>query len=174
VKQNAENVTNPRSAGKRGMSTRMSTGATTIAGLVLAGVLASSPVQAAPPRIELEHPRKTTSVRGEPALLEVVLAPEQAWAVGVQIEIDGERRQGFMPWSRRAVIELEPGLHRVAVVGRDVRDGELRRSKTVQVAVFEEAQRKRMSPRARHGWTAAVAFVIAIGGATVLRRRAKL
>jgi hypothetical protein len=152
----------------------MFTRGTMIAGLVLAGVLASSPVHAATLRIELEHPRKATSVRGEPALLEVVLAPEQAWAVGVQVEVDGELREDFLPWTRRTIVELEPGLHRVAVVGRDVRDGELRRSKTVQVAVFHEAQRKPMHARARHGWTAAVAFVIAIGGATVLRRRAKL
>jgi hypothetical protein len=152
----------------------MFTGRKTIAGLVLAGVLASSPVHAGTPGIELEHPRKATSVRGEPALLEVVLAQEQAWAVSVQVEVDGELREAFLPWTRRAVIELEPGLHRVAVVGRDARDGELRRSKIVQVAVFHEAQRKRMNARARHAWTAAVAFVIAIGGATVLRRRAKL
>lgn len=146
----------------------------TIAGLVLAGVLVGGPAQAETPRIELEHPRKATSVRGEPALLEVVLGREQAWAVDVQVEVDGEVREDFLPWKRRALIELEPGLHRVAVVGRDVRDGELRRSKTVQVAVFHEAQRKRMSARARHAWTAFVAFVLAIGGATVLRRRAKL
>jgi hypothetical protein len=44
----------------------------------------------------------------------------------------------------------------------------------VQVAVFDEAQRKRMHPRVRHAWTAAVAFVLAIGGATALRRRAQL
>lgn len=146
----------------------------TIAGLVLAGVLVGGPVQAATPKIELEHPRKATSVRGEPALLEVVLAREQAWAVQVQVEVDGEIREDFLPWKRRTLIELEPGLHRVAVVGRDARDGELRRSKTVQVAVFHAAQRKRMSPRARHAWTAAVAFVLAIGGATVLRRRKQL
>jgi hypothetical protein len=149
-------------------------GRKTIAGLVLAGVLVGSPVQAATPGIELEHPRKATSVRGEPALLELVLAREQAWAVQLQVEVDGEVREDFLPWQRRKLIELEPGLHRVAVVGHDVRDGELRRSKTVQVAVFHEAKRKRMGARARHGWTAAVAFVLAIGGATVLRRRSQL
>jgi hypothetical protein len=145
-----------------------------IAGLVLAGVLASAPVHAANPVIELQHPRKATAVRGEPGLLEVVVAPEQAWASELQVEVDGELRHDFLPWKRRAVLELEPGLHRVAVVGLDARDGDVRRSKTVQVAVFHEVQGKRMHPRARHAWTAAVAFVIAIGGATVLRRRAKL
>jgi hypothetical protein len=152
----------------------MRTRAKTIAAVVLAGMLAGGPVQAATPRIELEYPRKATAVRGEPALLEVVLAPEQAWAVNVQVEVDGEIHQNFLPWTRRALVELEPGLHRVAVVGRDARDGEARRSKTVQVAVFHEAQRKRMHPRTRHAWTAAVAFVLAIGGATVLRRRSQL
>jgi hypothetical protein len=145
-----------------------------IAVLVLAGVLAAAPVQAAKPEIELQYPRKATAVRGEPALLEVVLAPDQTWASSVQVEVDGELRGEFMPWKRRTVLELEPGLHRVAVVGQDLRDGELRRSKTVQIAVFHEAQRKRMHPRARHAWTAAVAFVIAVGGATILRRRAQL
>jgi hypothetical protein len=152
----------------------MLSGRKTIAGLVLAGVLVGGPVQAATPAIELEHPRKATSVRGEPALLEVVVAREQRWVGQLQVEVDGEVGEEFLPWKRRRVIELEPGLHRVAVVGRDVRDGELRRSKTVQVAVFHEAQRKRMNARTRHAWTAAVAFVLAIGGATVLRRRAKL
>jgi hypothetical protein len=132
-----------------------------IAALVLAG------------EIELQHPRKATAVRGEPGFLEVVLASEQA-VRDVQVEVDGELHGEFLPWKRRTVLELEPGLHRVAVVGRDVRDGELRRSKTVQVAVFHEAPRKRMHPRARHAWTAAVAFVIAIGGATMLRRRSQL
>lgn len=145
-----------------------------IAGLVLAGMLVGGPVQAATPAIELEHPRKTTSVRGDPALLEVVLAREQAWAVRLQVEVDGKIHEDFLPWKRRALIELEPGLHRVAVVGRDVRDGELRRSKTVQVAVFHAAKREPMRARTRHAWTAVVAFSIAIGGATVLRRRAKL
>lgn len=151
----------------------MSTPAAMTAGLMLAGLLASGPVHASP-GIELEYPRKPTSVRGEPALLEVVLAPEQTWAVGVQVEVDGEVQEDFLPWKRRTVIELEPGLHRVAVVGRDARDGELRRSKTVQVAVFHEAQRKQLGTRARHACTAAVAFLLAIGGATMLRRRAQL
>jgi hypothetical protein len=143
-----------------------------IAGLALAGMLAGVPAQAAAPEIELQSPRKATAVRGEPALLEVVLAPEHG-ATTVQVEVDGELRGEFMPWKRRTVLELEPGLHRVAVVGHDARDGELRRSKTVQIAVFHAAQRKRMSTRTRHAWTALVAFVIAIGGATVLRRRSQ-
>jgi hypothetical protein len=145
-----------------------------IAGLALAGVLAAGPVRAAKPEIELSYPRKATAVRGEPALLEVVLAPDQAWAMGVQVEVDGELRQDFLPWKRRTVLELEPGLHRIAVVGRDGRDGELRRSKAVQIAVFHEAQRKRLNARARHAWTAAVAFVIAFGGAAALRRREQI
>ena len=148
-------------------------GSIAIIGFVLAGLLASAPVHAATRRIELESPRKTTAVRGEPALLEVVLAPDQA-VTAVQVEVDGELREQFLPWKRRAVLELEPGLHRVAVVGWDARAGAGVRSKTVQVAVFHEAQRKRMNAPARQAWTAAVAFVVAIGGATVLRRRGAL
>lgn len=141
------------------------------AALVLAGVLASGPVRAATPEIELEYPRKATAVRGEPATLEIVVAPDQAWAAALQVEVDGELRGDFLAWKRRTVIELEPGLHRVAVVGWDARAGELARSKTIQIAVFHEAERKRLDPRARHAWTAAVAFVIAFGGAAMLRRR---
>jgi hypothetical protein len=148
-------------------------GPITISGLALAGVLAGVPAQAAKPEIELSYPRKATAVRGEPALLEVVLAPDQAWLTAVQVEVDGELRGEFLPWKRRTVLELEPGLHRVAVVGQDARAGEQGRSKSVQIAVFHEAQRKRMSTRARHAWTAVVAFAIAIGGATVLRRRSQ-
>jgi hypothetical protein len=145
-----------------------------IAGLALAGVLAGEPVHAATTEIELQSPRKATAIRGEPALLEIVLAPGQAWAMGLQVEVDGEPHGEFMPWKRRAVLELDPGLHRIAVVGWDARDGALRRSKTVQIAVFHEAQREALDAPARHVWTAAVAFVIAVGGATVLRRRSAL
>lgn len=142
--------------------------------LVLAAMLAASPVRAATPEIELQYPRKATAIRGEPALLEVVLAPDQAWATALHVEVDGEPAGDFLPWKRRTVLELEPGLHRITVVGWDARDGERARSKTIQIAVFHEAQRKPLNARARHAWTAAVAFVVAVGGATMLRRREKL
>jgi hypothetical protein len=99
-----------------------------IAALVLAGVFAGNPVHAATPEIELSYPRKATAVRGEPALLEVVLAPEQAWLSGAQVEVDGELRDPFLPWKRRTVLSLSPAASPRVVVGRR-RDGEPRRDR---------------------------------------------
>ena len=126
-----------------------------------------------PPAAELRlaAPADRSVVRGDPAELPVRLAPDQAWAQGLRVEVDGQLRGYLLPWS---TLELEPGLHRVSVRGYDVRDGAALRSAAVQVAVFEAASRAPAGRRERNGWTALVAFVLAVGGATALRRRGQL
>ena len=126
-----------------------------------------------PPLAELRlaEPEDRTVLRGDPAELPVRLAPDQAWAQGLRVEVDGQLEGYLLPWS---TLELEPGLHRVSVRGYDTRDGAALRSPAVQVAVFEAASRAPTGRRERHAWTAFVAFVLAVGGATALRKRGQL
>lgn len=140
-------------------------------GVALGLALLSSRALAAEPKLALEQPMQRTAVRGEPASLQVMVAAEQPWAGQLRVEVDGQVDQSFLPWSRSTQVELAPGLHRIAVVGIDRRDGRTLRSETMQVAVFRPTARPRLSPRARNGWTALVAFGVAIGGAATLRRR---
>lgn len=142
------------------------------AATLLAIVLAPSLARAAPSGIVLEQPADHSVLRGEPALLPVVIGDEHA-AVELQVEIDGELRASFLPWSHRQVIELDPGLHLVSVVGRDPSTGKSLRSQTVQVAVFGEPEAARPDPRRRNGVTAVFAFLVAIVGASTLRRRSQ-
>lgn len=140
-------------------------------GVALGLALLSSRALAAEPKLALEQPLQRTTVRGEPASLQVMVAAAQPWAGQLRVEVDGRVDQPFLPWSRETEVELAPGLHRIAVVGTDRRDGRALRSDTMQVAVFRPAARERLSPRARNGWTALAAFGVAIGGAAALRRR---
>lgn len=133
-------------------------------GWILLALLATAP------GIVLEQPVDRSALRGEPARLSVIINTEQP-VLDLQIEVDGQTRAAFSLWSRRHMIELEPGLHRVAVTGRDPSTGAPLRSRAAQVAVFPEADATRLDPRRRNGLTAALAFVIAIGGAWLLRRR---
>lgn len=134
-------------------------------------VLAPGSALAGTPSLELQEPRDREVVRGQPAQLRVTARAEGAAALGV--EVDGQLRALIMPWSDSTLVELEPGLHRVALVGRALDDGATLRTPAVQVASFE-AKAAPLGRRERNGWIAAVAFVVAVGSAAGLRRVGEL
>jgi hypothetical protein len=125
---------------------------------------------AAEPPLTLEQPVDRTVVRGEPAAVPIVIAPGQPWAELLCVELDGERERLVLPWSRQTSVELEPGLHRLAVVGIDRRDGSPLRSPTVQVAVLRPTEQAH-AQRERNDWIIIAAFAAALAAAAALRRR---
>jgi hypothetical protein len=135
----------------------------------VASSIAAPAVAHAEARVELEAPRDRTKLRGEPAQLEVAVAPSTA--VDRQVEVDGRVRASLLPWRRRVELTLAPGIHRVAVRGRDPDSGERLRSETALVVVFPEQARAPLDPRRRHALSALVAFALAVFGAAALRRR---
>ena len=145
----------------------MSARARGLAALVGLALLAPGAARAESPALELAQPHDRSVVR-LPDSVDVVARGRDATAIGV--EVDGRLHAPILPWTSTTQLELEPGLHRVNLVGR-ARDGEVLRSASVQVAVFAKAEAKPLHGRERNAAIAAVAFVIAVGGATRLRRR---
>ncbi len=139
---------------------------------LLAGVAWPGSARAQTPALELLQPTERLRVRGEPAAVPVRVAPGQA-VTDLHVEVNGIVEGPLVSDDEQVELSMMPGLHRVEVVGRDPVTGEVMRSGPVQVAVFPAAARRRMPPAQRHGLTAAVAFALAIGGATALRRRSE-
>lgn len=134
------------------------TGARSLAlvlGLVL--VTLAGEASAGPP--ELLAPLDRTVHRDGPVTLELELASE-TWPV--LVEVDGELVGPRMRWPAPRV-ELEPGIHRVRVLDRS----RTHASAAARVIVFAPKD-ERLDPNTT---IAVVASVIALLGATLLRRR---
>lgn len=146
----------------------MSARARGLALVVGLSALAPSVARADVAALELAQPHDRSVVR-LPDAVEVVARSRGATALAV--EVDGKLYAPILPWTATTQLELEPGLHRINLVGLGP-DASTLRSDSAQIAVFAAASDGApLDPRARNGWTAAIAFVIAVGGAARLRRR---
>jgi hypothetical protein len=121
---------------------------------------ASSALASEPP--QLLDPGERAIFRDGPVDVELTIASDR-WPVW--IEVDGQVESALAPWPPPSV-RLEPGMHRLRVLDHR---RELA-SPPTRVAVFPPKD-EQLGGRERNGLIAVVASLIALIGATLLRRR---
>ena len=123
--------------------------------LVPGSALASEPPQ-------LLAPAERAIFREGPVEVALTIASDE-WPVW--LEVDGELRAPLAAWPPPKVV-LEPGMHRLRLLERT----RTHASSATTVAVFPP-KREQLDGRERNGVIAVIASLLALLGATLLRRR---